>query len=56
MIHIPQLMISTDPTDTYVECLYFYVITLSTVGIGDIAMTEALPYVLIRILFVFCIG
>ena len=54
--NIFQIMTITDSTDTFVSCFYFYTITLSTVGLGDMAMTEALPYVLIRIFLVFCVG
>ncbi|XP_063688965.1 uncoordinated protein 58-like isoform X3 [Bolinopsis microptera] len=47
---------NSNPTDSFVKCMYFYVITLTTVGLGDISMTEANHLVLIRVLFVFCIG
>ncbi|KAL5270720.1 hypothetical protein ACHWQZ_G001413 [Mnemiopsis leidyi] len=46
----------TNPRDSFIKCMYFYVITLTTVGLGDISMTEAQPFVLIRVLFVFCVG
>jgi len=46
----------SNPADSFVKCMYFYVITLTTVGLGDISMTEAQPFVLIRVLFLFCIG
>ncbi|KAL5270143.1 hypothetical protein ACHWQZ_G001017 [Mnemiopsis leidyi] len=53
---LSYIMTITDSTDTFLSCFYFYTITLSTVGLGDMAMTEALPYVLIRIFLVFCVG
>lgn len=46
----------SNPADGFVKCVYFYVITLTTVGLGDISMTEAQPFVLIRVLFLFCVG
>ena len=46
-----------DPADSLQKCVYFYVITLTTVGLGDISMTEAKPLdVLGRVLFHFCVG
>ena len=57
-IHLfhPQILNHTNPRDSFIKCMYFYVITLTTVGLGDISMTEAQPFVLIRVLFVFCVG
>lgn len=51
-----KILNMTNPADSFVKCMYFYVITLTTVGLGDISMTEAMFTVLIRVLFVFCIG
>ena len=53
---LPQILNATNPNDSFIKCMYFYVITLTTVGLGDISMTEAQPFVLIRVLFVFCVG
>lgn len=47
---------NTNEADSFVKCVYFYIITLTTVGLGDISMTEAQPFVLIRVLFLFCVG
>ena len=52
----PQVLHRTNDRDTMIAGVYFYIITLTSVGIGDISMTEANILVLVRILIVFCVG
>lgn len=57
LIVMATLMHMTNPeNDSMLKSLYFYVVTMTTVGFGDIAIIDHTWLALIRILFVFCIG
>ena len=42
--------------DSMIDSLYFYVITLTTTGIGDISMVDHNALILVRVFAVFLLG
>ncbi|KAL5261844.1 hypothetical protein ACHWQZ_G007521 [Mnemiopsis leidyi] len=51
------ILASSNTNDSFLKSLYFYTITMTTVGLGDIAVIDHLWYgVTVKVLVVFCIG
>ncbi|KAL5270146.1 hypothetical protein ACHWQZ_G001020 [Mnemiopsis leidyi] len=56
VLGLSWLLHKTNEYDSFLACSYFYLMTLTTVGTGDISMTEHNAVVLVRVLLVFCVG
>eukprot|EP00116_Pleurobrachia_bachei_P014346 sb/3474608/ len=56
LIMATLMHLNNPENDSFVQSLYFYVISMTTVGFGDITLIDHTVLALIRVLFVFCIG
>ena len=56
MSFLSYVLTITDGTDNLVSSFYFYVITLTTTGVGDISLTDHNALILIRVFAVFLLG
>lgn len=56
LIIMSYQMRETNQDDSFIKSFYFYVITMTTVGIGDITLVDHSYQALFRMMFVFSIG
>ena len=50
------MWLSNRENDTLLKSMYFYIVTMTTIGFGDIAIIDVSSQVVVRVVFVYCLG